>query len=117
MALVLPEPVRETFFAVYATDISIADVVLQSITAEVEATFIVLLIPSVLLKLRYWPSVTGTYPIELAASLCLSVTTTIKFSSAFAADMGVPVSVKVSVPLKANVTTPPESVVRFFVDL
>ena len=30
-----------------------ADVVLQSITAEVEATFIVLLIPSVLLKLRY----------------------------------------------------------------
>ena len=53
MALVLPEPVNATFFAVYATDISIADVVLQSITAEVEATFIVLLIPSVLLKLRY----------------------------------------------------------------
>ena len=53
MALVFPEPVFAFFFAVYATDISIADVVLQSITAEVEATFIVLLIPSVLLKLRY----------------------------------------------------------------
>ena len=53
MALVLPEPVNATFFAVYVTDISIADVVLQSITAVVEATFIVLLIPSVLLKLRY----------------------------------------------------------------
>ena len=70
MALVLPEPVNATFFAVYATESLIADVVLQSITAEVEATFIVLLTPSVLLKLRYWPSVTGTYPIELAASLC-----------------------------------------------
>ena len=53
MALVLPEPVAAFFFAVYATDISIADAVLQSIIAEVEATFIVLLIPSVLLKLRY----------------------------------------------------------------
>ena len=29
MALVLPEPVNATFFAVYATDISIADVVFQ----------------------------------------------------------------------------------------
>ena len=117
MALVLPEPVNETFFAVYATDISIADVVLQSITAEVEATFIVLLIPSVLLILRYWPSLPGTYPIELAASLCLSDTTTIKFSSALAADMGVPRAVKVSLPVKENVTTPPASVVRAFVDL
>ena len=49
----LPEPVNAFFFAVYVTDISIADAVLQSITAEVEDTFIVLLIPSVLLKLRY----------------------------------------------------------------
>ena len=117
MALVLPEPVCATFFAVYATEILIAEDVLQSITAEVEATFMVLLIPSVLLKLRYWPSLTGTYPIELAASLFLSVTTTIKFSSALAADIGVPRSVKVSVPLEANVTTPPASVVRAFVDL
>ena len=73
MALVLPEPVNATFFAVYATDISIADVVLQSITAEVEATFIVLLTPSVLLKLRYWPLLTGVYT-ALAASLFASAT-------------------------------------------
>ena len=51
--LVLPEPVSAFFFAVKIRSIVIADEVLQSITADVDVTLIVLLITSVLLKLRY----------------------------------------------------------------